>query len=88
VKTVAGLISKTADDLAEIFEVQSDGWWMWVASMLRTTADSVERIVVSTYGVSAGGRVTRSEAIPGATASAGRVRMREKEIESRFTKLG
>ncbi len=81
---MAGLISKTADDLAEIFEVQSDGWWMWVASMLRTTADSVERITVGTYGVSAGGRVSRShsESTPGST------RFRDKEIESRFTKLG
>ncbi len=81
---MAGLITKTADDLAEVFEVQSDGWWMWVASMLRTTADSVERIVVGTYGVSGGGRVSRpqSEGRPSST------RFRDKEIESRFTKLG
>lgn len=81
---MAGLISKTADDLAEVFEVQSDGWWMWVASMLRTTADSVERIVVGTYGVSAGGRVSR----PTVEAGSGTSRFRDKEIESRFTKLG
>ena len=82
---MAGLISKTADDLAEVFEVQSDGWWMWVASMLRTTADSVERIVVGTYGVSAGGRVSRPQAkVEGTPGS----RFRDKEIESRFTKLG
>ena len=81
---MAGLITKTADDLAEVFEVQSDGWWMWVASMLRTTADSVERIVVGTYGVSAGGRVSR----PKVDSPAGSTRFRDKEIESRFTKLG
>ncbi|HEX2909731.1 MAG TPA: bacteriochlorophyll c-binding family protein [Chloroflexia bacterium] len=82
---MAGLISKTADDLAEIFEVQSDGWWMWVASMLRTTADSVERIVVGTYGVSSGGRVSTRPTTGAPTAGA---RFRDKEIESRFTKLG
>ena len=69
---MAGLITKTAEDAAEVFEVQSDGWWMWVASMLRTTADAVERIVVGTYGVSSGGRVETT-------------RFRDKEIESRFT---
>ncbi len=74
---MAGLISKTASDLAEVFEVQSDGWWMWVAGVLRATADSVERIVVNTYGVSSGGQVARP--VSG---------IREKTIESRFTKLG
>lgn len=81
---MAGLISKTADDIAEILEVQSDGWWMWVASVLRTTADSVERIVVGTYGVSSGGRV---DARP-VERTASSARFRDKEIESRFTKLG
>ena len=81
---MAGLISKTADDLAEVFEVQSDGWWMWVASMLRTTADAVERITVETYGVSSGGRVPPTIG----ERSSATARFRGKEIELRFTKLG
>jgi hypothetical protein len=80
---MAGVISKTASDLAEVFEVQSDGWWMWVAGMLRTTADAVERIVVNTYGVSSGGRVSPSAPVVRPVAG-----FREKQIESRFTKLG
>lgn len=81
---MAGLIQKTASDAVEFFEVQSDGWWMWVASMLRTTADAVERITVGTYGVSSGGRVTSER--PTVTTSP--THFRDKEIESRFTKLG
>jgi hypothetical protein len=85
---MAGLITKTAEDLAEVFEVQSDGWWMWVASMLRTTADAVERIVVGTYGVSSGGRVSTPVAPRPVSTTATQTRFRDKEIESRFTKLG
>ncbi len=80
---MAGLASKVADDMAEVFEVQSDGWWMWIAGMLRTTADSVERIVVNTYGVSSGGRVSVQPEAPARASS-----FRNKEIVSRFTKLG
>jgi hypothetical protein len=84
---MAGLASKVADDMAEVFEVQSDGWWMWVAGMLRTTADAVERIVINTYGVSSGGRVSArpdvERPIAARTSS-----FRDKEIVSRFTKLG
>jgi hypothetical protein len=80
---MAGLIQKTAADAVEFFEVQSDGWWMWVASMLRTTADAVERITVGTYGVSSGGRVSERP-----TVTTGGAYFRDKEIESRFTKLG
>ncbi len=85
---MAGLINKTATDAVEFFEVQSDGWWMWVASMLRTTADAVERIVVGTYGVSSGGRVSSEPTTERTTISTGGTRFRDKEIESRFTKLG
>lgn len=81
---MAGLISKTTSDFAEVFEVQSDGWWMWIAGVLRATADSVERIVVNTYGVSSGGRVAPLEQ----AVSAAPARFKEKQIESRFTKLG
>ncbi len=81
---MAGLVQKTVGDAAEFFEVQSDGWWMWVASMLRTTADAVERITVGTYGVSSGGRVSSERPV----VSPGGSRFRDKEIESRFTKLG
>jgi hypothetical protein len=81
---MAGLASKVADGMAEVFEVQSDGWWMWIAGMLRTTADSVERIVVNTFGVSSGGRVSSIEPEAPARASS----FRDKEIVSRFTKLG
>ena len=83
---MAGLASKVADDMAEVFEVQSDGWWMWIAGMLRTTADAVERIVINTYGVSSGGRVARPEVER--TVSARTSGFRDKEIVSRFTKLG
>lgn len=84
---MAGLASKVADDMAEVFEVQSDGWWMWIAGMLRTTADAVERIVVNTYGVSSGGQVSipsEMEHSVGARPST----FRDKEIVSRFTRLG
>lgn len=81
---MAGLASKVADDMAEVFEVQSDGWWMWIAGMLRTTADSVERIVINTFGVSSGGRVTSEAERPVSRAGG----FRDKEIVSRFTKLG
>jgi hypothetical protein len=80
---MAGLVTKTVGDAAEFFEVQSDGWWMWVASVLRATGDSIERICVNTWGVSSGGRVSPSVERPSA-----QVRLREKQIESRFTKLG
>jgi Bacteriochlorophyll C binding protein len=83
VKAMAGLVQRVAADAVEFFEVQSDGWWMWVASMLRTTADAVERITVGTYGVSSGGRVSTPT-----TTRAETTRFRDKEITSRFTKLG
>jgi len=79
---MAGLFNRVAGDAAEFFEVQSDGWWMWVASILRTTADAIERITVSTFGVSSGGRVEAP------VAKAETPRFREKQIESRFTRLG
>jgi len=85
--SMAGLATKVADDMAEVFEVQSDGWWMWVASMLRTTADAVERIVVNTYGVSSGGRVSVRPEVE-RPVSARTSSFRDKEIVSRFTKLG
>lgn len=84
---MAGLASKVADDMAEVFEVQSDGWWMWVAGMLRTTADAVERIVVNTYGVSSGGQVSARPEVERPMAARPST-FRDKEIVSRFTKLG
>lgn len=83
---MAGLVQRVAGDAVEFFEVQSDGWWMWVASMLRTTADAVERITVGTYGVSSGGRVATPATTP--RVSTEQPRFRDKEIASRFTKLG
>jgi hypothetical protein len=80
---MAGILQKTAGDAVEFFEVQSDGWWMWVASVLRATGDAIERICVGTWGVSSGGHVSDRPVI---TTSG--TRFRDKEIESRFTKLG
>lgn len=76
---MAGLVTRAVGDVAEFFEVQTDGWWMWISSVLRATGDSIERICVNTWGVSTGGRVA-----PAAPVQA----RREKQIESRFSKLG
>ncbi|MEI6045412.1 MAG: bacteriochlorophyll c-binding family protein [Chloroflexota bacterium] len=84
---MAGLVAKTASDAVEFFEVQTDGWWMWVSGILRTTGDAIERICVNTWGVSSGGRVsTSSEVVRPVAARANS--FRDKEIVSRFTKLG
>ena len=81
---MAGLVTRAVGDVAEFFEVQTDGWWMWVSSVLRATGDSIERICVNTWGVSTGGRVAPSAPV----ALPGQARIREKQIESRFSKLG
>jgi hypothetical protein len=81
---MAGLVARVASDAAEFFEVQSDGWWMWVSGVLRTTGDAIERICANTWGVSSGGQVPQVER----TVVASPGRFREKQIESRFTKLG
>ena len=78
---MAGLVTRAVGDVAEFFEVQTDGWWMWISSVLRATGDSIERICVNTWGVSTGGRVAPSSRV-------GQVRLPEKQIESRFSKLG
>jgi len=84
---MAGIVTKVADGAAEFLEVQSDGWWMWVSGVLRTTGDAIERICVNTWGVSSGGRVSDRPEVERPIAA--RIStFRDKEIVSRFTKFG
>jgi len=84
---MAGLVSKTTSDFTEFFEVQIDGWWMWVAGVLRATGDSIERICANTWGVSSGGRIPAQTAEMELPVSS-HTSFHDKEIVSRFTKLG